>query len=186
MDSIDVTEPKVRGNRSKRVISKYKVPTRVMKKVAEDIVFGKKTKVEAAKELGVDRMTVFKALSRPQIKEHLLRIANYNAENIVPMAMDNVGKYVEKLNTGKDLSDKEMDLGYKATQDSLKMRGLLNTGGDSYHLTQIYHDQKVLISPAIQSLLDEHSKKFNFSEDEVKLIEDATGTYSQGTEGRKK
>jgi len=200
MKSVDLIEPKVKGNRPKNPNLRrgpksfanlgkgrtgLKISDQTMKRVAEEVVLGHRSKMAAAKELGITRSTLYSGLSRPEIKEHLLRVASYNAEKIVPVAMENVGKYVEKLNNGQGLTDKEMDIGYKATQDSLKMGGLLNTGGDSYHLTQIYHDQKVLISPAIQSLLDEHSKKFNFSDEEIKLIEDATGTYSQGTEERK-
>jgi hypothetical protein len=130
-----------------------------------------KTQAQAARELDISRQVFGVKMKRGNIREHLLRVANDNAVNIVPVAMENVRKNVEKLNNGEGLTDKEMDIGWKATESSLKMGGLLSTGGDSYHLTQIYHDHKTLISPAIQTLLEEHAKKFTFSEAEVVEIE---------------
>lgn len=152
---------------------------------AEQIVLGKTTKRQAARELGISYQGMSHAMKSKDIREHLLKVANENAIYIVPSAMKNVRKYVEKLHGDKELTDKQADLGWKATEASLKMGGLLATGGESYHLTQIYHDQKVLISPAIQVLLDEHAKKFTFSEKEIQLIEDATGTYHSEQEGSK-
>ncbi len=150
---------------------------------AEEVVLGKKTQAQAASELGISRQGMHTAMKSKDIREHLLKVANDNAINIVPVAMDNVRKFVDKIHDREELTDKEMDLGWKATEASLKMGGILNTGGDSYHLTQIYHDQKVLISPAIQTLLDEHVKKFTFSEEELKLIDDGTGVYSTEVTG---
>ena len=166
---------------------KYGGKEQVKRKV-EEIAAGKITKVQAAKDLGYSLSGMHKAMKSKEIREHLLRVANENVIHIVPKAMDNVRKGVEMLNDGEELSEKQIDLGWKATETSLRMGGLLASGGESYHLTQIYHDQKVLISPAIQTLLDEHAKKFTFSQDELRLIQDATGTYcqepDQATEGK--
>jgi len=152
---------------------------------ATEVVLGKKTQAQAAREIGISRQAMSHAMKSKDIREHLLRVANQNAIEIVPLAMGNVKKYVGKMNDDRKLdklSDKDKELAWKATEASLKMGGILNTGGDSYHLTQIYHDQKILISPAIQGLLEEHAKKFTFSEEEIRLIDDGTGTYSQGSE----
>lgn len=154
----------------KRKVSRH-VSDKLMKVKAEEVILGEKTQAQAARELDVSRQNFGERMKRADIREHLLRVANDNAINIVPVAMENVRNSVNRLNNGKKLTDKEMDLGWKATESSLKMGGLLSTGGDSYHLTQIYHDQKILISPAIQTLLEEHAKKFMFSEAEVVQIE---------------
>jgi hypothetical protein len=149
--------------------SKLDVP-HIKKQVIKRLATGE-PQASIAKSIGLHQPQISRFANRgdikPFIEQEQMRLAD-----AVPDAVDNVMDLVREM---KDIPKKDVrrrELSYKASHDTLKAFGIMPTPVQSQITTNMF-SQKNLISPAISGLLEEHSKKFLFSEEELKQIDEA-------------
>ena len=149
--------------------SKLDVP-HIKKQVIKKLATGE-PQASIAKSVGLCQPQISRFANRedikPFIEQEQMRLAD-----AVPDAVDNVMDLVREM---KDIPKKDVrrrELSYKASHDTLKAFGIMPTPVQSQIVTNIY-SQKNLISPASLALLDEHNKKFSFTEEELRQIGEA-------------
>jgi hypothetical protein len=105
---------------------------------------------------------------KPSIEKEQIRLVE-----AVPDAVDNVKRRVRGMKSAKDL--KERELGYKASTDTLKAVGIMPTPVQSRCITNIYNDQRTVISPFVQAILDEHHRRLIGGHSEIEGKESESG-----------
>ena len=149
--------------------SKLDVP-HIKKQVVRRLATGE-LQASIAKSVGLCQPQISRFANRADIKPFIEQEQIRLAE-AVPDAVDNVKELVREM---RDIPKKDIrrrELSYKASHDTLKAFGIMPTPVQSQIVTNIY-SQKNLISPAISALLEEHSKKFLFTEEELRQIGEA-------------
>ena len=149
--------------------SKLDVP-HIKKQVIKRLATGE-PQASIAKNVGLCQPQISRFANRgdikPFIEQEQIRLAE-----AVPDAVDNVKDLVREM---RDIPKKDIrrrELSYRASHDTLKAFGIMPTPVQSQIVTNIY-SQKNLISPAISALLEEHSKKFLFTGEELRQIGEA-------------
>jgi len=149
--------------------SKLDVP-HIKKQVIKRLATGE-PQASIAKSVGLGQPQISRFANRgdikPFIEQEQIRLAE-----AVPDAVDNVKDLVREM---RDIPKKDIrrrELSYRASHDTLKAFGIMPTPVQSQIVTNIY-SQKNLISPAISALLEEHSKKFLFTGEELRQIGEA-------------
>ena len=139
----------------------------IKKQVIKKLATGE-PQASIAKSVGLCQPQISRFANRedikPFIEQEQMRLAD-----AVPDAVDNVMDLVREM---KDIPKKDVrrrELSYKASHDTLKAFGIMPTPVQSQIVTNIY-SQKNLISPASLALLDEHNKKFSFTEEELRQM----------------
>lgn len=118
------------------------------------------TLAEIGQQVGRSRMRVQQICARDDIKA-LIEQEQARLATLVPAAVRNFQHYIENAIDAEDKTDKEIS--FRATQKLLESTGILNN--QPSHLVQIlYNDNKTIVSPVIQHLLDKFMDGFKDTE----------------------
>ena len=150
--------------------SKLDVP-HIKKQVIKRLATGE-PQASIAKSVGLCQPQISRFANREDIKP-FIEWEQMRLVEAVPDAVDNVKGLVKEMKGIPKKDVRRRELSYKASQDVLKSVGIMPTPVQSQIVTNIY-SQKNLISPFIMALLEEHQKKFRFTEEELKQIEEAS------------
>jgi predicted transcriptional regulator len=131
--------------------SKLDIP-HIREKVVKELAVGKSQNV-IAKDVGLNQSSVSRFANRDDIRA-LIEQEQAKLLDCVPDAVQNVKDLVREMRDIPKKDTKRRELSYKASKDVLKSVGLLPTPIQSQTLVNLYQDNKTLISPFIQELLD--------------------------------
>ena len=84
----------------------------------------------------------------------------------VPDAVDNVKTLVKEMKTIPEKDIKRRELSYKASIDTLKAVGIMPTPVQSQVISNIYQQNNLILSPAVQEIIDKHIKSLMLKDDE--------------------
>ena len=113
-----------------------------------------------AEQVGLSQPSISRFANKEDVRAFIEQ-EQLKLVEVVPDAVENVKSLVKEMKKIPKKENKRRELSYKASTDVLKSVGVLPTPVQSQTLVNIYQDNKQLIPPIIQKLLDEHMKKIN-------------------------
>jgi predicted transcriptional regulator len=131
--------------------SKLDIP-HIREKVVKELAVGKSQNV-IAKDVGLNQSSVSRFANRDDIRA-LIEQEQAKLLDCVPDAVQNVKDLVREMRDIPKKDTKRRELSYKASKDVLKSVGLLPTPIQSQTFVNLYQDNKTVISPFIQELLN--------------------------------
>jgi hypothetical protein len=118
------------------------------------------TQKSIAKDVGISPSQISRFSSKGEIKPFIEQ-EQMRLVEAVPDAVENVKELVSEMKSIPKKDIKRRELSYKASVDTLKAVGIMSTPVQSQVIANIYNDNKVILSPVIKKLIDEHLKKFD-------------------------
>lgn len=123
--------------------------------VAQSLLAGE-SQESIARRLGTTQSAISKMKDKPDMRAMIEREGQRIIDNALPGAVDNVISLVKEMPDIPKDQNKRRELSYKATQDALRIGGLMPSPVQSTVIQNIYGQNTFVISPLIQKLLDEH------------------------------
>ncbi len=110
--------------------------------------------------VGLDGSQVSRFSRREDIRS-LIEQEQMRLVEAVPDAVENVKGFVREMKTIPKKDTKRRELSYKASVDTLKAVGIMPTPVQSQVIANIYNDNRMILSPAVKAIIDEHLRRLN-------------------------
>ena len=117
------------------------------------------SQASVAQDIGVHRSQVCRFAKREDIRPFIEQ-EQMKLMEAVPDAVENVKQLVREMKDLPKGDTKERELSYRASLDTLKAAGMMPSPVQSQVIANIFNDQRTVISPVVQEILDSHLKQF--------------------------
>jgi hypothetical protein len=132
----------------------------IKKEVVQRLAVGDRPK-SIAKDVGLSSSQIYRFAKREDIKPFIEQ-EQIKLLEVVPDAVENVKELVREM---KDIPKEEIkrrELSYKASLDTLKAVGIMPTPVQSQIITNIYQENNLIVSPAVQEIIRKHVRSLTF------------------------
>jgi hypothetical protein len=134
--------------------------------VVKRLAVGEKPKL-IAKDVGLHHSQIYRFAKREDIKP-LIEQEQMKLLEVVPDAVENVKELVKEMKNIPKKDAKRRELSCKASLDTLKSVGIMPSPLQSKIITNIYQQNNLALPSVVRAFIEEHTKKFRFSEEEFK------------------
>jgi transcriptional regulator with XRE-family HTH domain len=131
-----------------------KLDTPHIKKEAVKRLAAGESQSTVARRVGLDQSQVSRWLRKEDVAA-LVEKETLRLLEVVPDAIENVRYLVKGMKKAK--TDKARELGYKASQDALKVGGIMKDEQGPV-VTKIYQRNQFILSPVVQQIINQHVK----------------------------
>jgi hypothetical protein len=118
------------------------------------------TQKSIAKDVGISPSQISRFSSKEEIKPFIEK-EQMRLVEAVPDAVENVKELVTEMKSIPKKDIKRRELCYKASVDTLKAVGIMSTPIQSQVIAKIYNDNRMVLSPFLKGIIDEHLRKLN-------------------------